>query len=644
MKRLRNRYFLVSDLLLLPLAAFLAFSLRLEGFSLGAYWQCFVFFAVVVIALAPIVLWLAGIYSRYWRYASVEEVLLLAGAVAAIDLLASVIGVFLFPLVPGLLPLPRSIPFMFFFLALTVIAVPRYLVRLTARSSYRDRAERQGEPGTPRPVIIMGAGDAGAMMVRELRSNPQLGLEPVGFLDDDLGKHDVLIHGIPVLGDRYAIHDAAKRLHAEQVIIAMPTASGRTIREIVAICEEAGVATRIVPGMYELLGGQVTVSQLRPVQIDDLLRREPVKTDTARVASLVRGRRVLVTGAGGSVGSELVRQISRYEPSEVVLLGHGENSVFEICNELSWQGQWRRDRSPAAAAKVAYHAVIADIRDADRLRSVFGRLRPEIVFHAAAHKHVPLMETNVEEAVANNVMGTRTLVDASLAAGVDRFVFISTDKAVNPTSVMGASKRVAEMIVQQAALASKRPYVAVRFGNVLGSRGSIVPLWQKQIAAGGPVTVTHPDARRYFMTVPEAVQLVLQAAALGRGGEVYILDMGEPVRIMDLANDVIRLSGLEPGHDIEVVFTGLRPGDKLFEQLFAEEEAYTRTQHEKIFVCRNGAGAAAPQGVTLNAALDDLIGAARRGETDEARQRLAVLVPSFQEAPEAPPAALEPPA
>ena len=276
----------------------------------------------------------------------------------------------------------------------------------------------------------------------------------------------------------------------------------------------------------------------------------------------------------------------------------------------------RRRKAP----RVAYHAVIADVRDPDRLRAVFERYRPQIVFHAAAHKHVPLMESNVEEAVANNVQGTRCLVDASLAAGVTHFVFISTDKAVNPTSVMGASKRVAELIVQQAAKASRRCYVSVRFGNVLGSRGSIVPIWQKQIAAGGPVTVTHADARRYFMTVPEAVQLVLQAAALGRGGEVFILDMGEPVRILDLANDVIRLSGLEPGHDIEVVFTGLRPGEKLFEELFADEEAYTRTHHEKIFVCRNGVGPAAASGEALGGAVDDLLsrGAPRRCRRDAA--------------------------
>ena len=634
---LRNRYLLLGDLLLLPLAAYLSFALRLDGLSLGVYAPTCLVFAVLVLVVGPVVLWAAGVYGRYWRYASVEEMLLLGGAMLVIAAVTSAVGFLVFPYFPGILALPRSTPFTFFLLGLSAVALPRYMMRLTARSSYRDHVEGLGlGPDEPQPVLIMGAGDAGAMIVRELKSNPQLGLEPVGFLDDDLGKHDVRIHGVPVLGDRSAIHNIVRRYNVAQVIIAMPTAPGRTIREIVDICEEVGVRTRIIPGIYELLGGQVSVNQLRPVQIEDLLRREPVKTDTRQVAALVHGRRVLVTGAGGSIGSELCRQISRYGPAEVVLLGHGENSVFDICNELTWRVERRRGRNGEGqqAGGVTYHPVIADVRDGDRIQAVFARHRPEIVFHAAAHKHVPLMESNVEDAITNNVLGTRCLVEASLTAEVSHFVFISTDKAVNPTSVMGASKRVAELIVQQAAETSRRRYVAVRFGNVLGSRGSVVPFFQKQIAAGGPVTVTHPDVRRYFMTVPEAVQLVLQAAAFGRGGEVFILDMGDPVRIVDLANDLIRLSGLEPGQDIEVVYTGLRPGEKLFEELFADQEAYTRTHHEKIFVCRNGAKGTVPAGRDLTAGVEELLSAARRGDTAEARRLLAALVPGFPESPD----------
>ena len=405
---------------------------------------------------------------------------------------------------------------------------------------------------------------------------------------------------------------------------------------------------RIIPGMYELLSGSASIGQLRDVQIDDLLRREPVHTDTEQVAALIRGRRVLVTGAGGSIGSELCRQIVRYEPAELILLGHGENSVFDIHNEMKNGLKVEGSRSNVQPAGVhlplsTFHLqpVIADIRDAERLAAVFAAHRPEIVFHAAAHKHVPLMEGNAEDAVTNNVLGTRRLVEASVAAGVEHFVLVSTDKAVNPSSVMGATKRVAELIVQDAAHRTGRSFVAVRFGNVLGSRGSVVPFFQRQIAAGGPVTVTHPDVKRYFMTIPEAVQLVLQAAALGFGGEIFVLDMGAPVRIADLARDLIRLSGLEPGRDIEICYTGLRPGEKLFEELFGADEVYGQTRHEKIFVYRNGhangaAGASTGSSSTalsvspLADQIEALLLAAQRGDAAEVRCRLSELVPEYQ--------------
>jgi FlaA1/EpsC-like NDP-sugar epimerase len=466
----------------------------------------------------------------------------------------------------------------------------------------------------------MGAGDAGAMIVRELRANPHLGMDPVGFLDDDLGKHDVVIHGVPVLGDRHAIPEMAAGYKVKLIIIAMPTASGRDIRDVVDICDAAGVQTKIVPGLYELLDGAVTVSQLRPVQIEDLLRREPVQTDTAAVGELLRGKRVLVTGGGGSIGSELCRQILRCDPARLIILGHGENSVFEIGEEL-------RTAYPHLAPKLV--SVIAGTRFPDRIRCVFEEQRPQIVFHAAAHKHVPLMEANPGEAITNNVMGTRIVLDAALATGVERFVMISTDKAVNPTNVMGASKRAAELLVYQAAQRSGRPYVAVRFGNVLGSRGSVVHTFRRQIAAGGPVTVTHPDMRRYFMTIPEAVQLVLQAAVLGCGGEVFVLDMGEPVKIADLARDLIELSGLEVGRDIDIRFTGLRPGEKMFEELFITGESYARTTHHKIFVANNGAANAACC-VGLDDAVARMIAAAQCGDRAAITQAIQALIPEFR--------------
>ena len=336
-----------------------------------------------------------------------------------------------------------------------------------------------------------------------------------------------------------------------------------------------------MPGLYELLDGSVHISQVREISIEDLLRREPIQTDVAAVTELLAGKRVLVTGGGGSIGSELCRQILRSRPAELLLLGHGENSIFEMHNELMIENQ------RLLGSNVQLTPLIADIRFADRIAALFQRYKPQIIFHAAAHKHVPLMEMNPAEAITNNVLGTRNVVAAARTAGVERFVMISTDKAVNPTSVMGASKRAAELIVYNAALQSGLPYMAVRFGNVLGSRGSVVLTFRKQIAAGGPVTVTHPEMRRYFMTIPEAVQLVLQAGVLGQGGEVFLLDMGEPVKIVDMATDLIRLSGLKVGSDIEIAFTGLRPGEKLYEELFLQGEAYTRTRHEKVFIASN---------------------------------------------------------
>jgi len=378
-----------------------------------------------------------------------------------------------------------------------------------------------------------------------------------------------------------------------------------------------------VPGIYELLGGAVRLQQLRDVQIEDLLRRAPIQTDTAQVAALLRGKRVLVTGAGGSIGSELCRQILRCSPASLILLGHGENSIFDISNELKVESS-RFAPQPSNLKPCNLQPVIADIRFPERLTAVFAEHRPEIVFHAAAHKHVPLMEDNAVDAVLNNILGTQRVVEASIAAGVERFVLISTDKAVNPTSVMGVTKRIAELLVEAAARQTGCSYVAVRFGNVLGSRGSVVPFFQRQIAAGGPVTVTHPDVRRYFMTIPEAVQLVLQAAALGHGGEVFVLDMGQPVRIIDLARDLIRLSGLEPEHDIEIRFTGMRPGEKLFEELFAADEEYGRTRHEKIFVAQNG------RQDLLEPEVARLIEAAYRGDTAALEASFRILVPAYQ--------------
>lgn len=625
--RFRNRYLLLSDLALLAGAVYLSYVLRLETFDLRGQTPGFFIFAGLAVVITPLIFYRVGIYARYWRYASVEELLLLIGAVTLAALTAGAVSLILMRFWPGPLSFPRSIPLIFLLLALTATAGPRFALRLTARSTLFLRANHKNGPTRSQPVLVMGAGDAGAMIVRELQQNPHLGMDPIGFLDDDLTKHEMRIHGVPVLGDRYAIPHIAARYKAKRVIIAMPTASGKTIREIVKICEVADLQTRIVPGLYEMLGGVVSASQLRPVEIHDLLRREPVQTDIAAVQELLQGKRVLVTGAGGSIGSELCRQILCCHPARLILLGHGENSIFEITEELKPQ---------AAILGVELAPVIAGIRFPDRMCSVFQEQRPQIVFHAAAHKHVPLMEANPVEAITNNIGGTRNLLDAAITYGVEQFVMISTDKAVNPTSIMGASKRAAELLVNDAARCTGRPYVAVRFGNVLGSRGSVVLTFKKQIAAGGPITVTHPEMRRYFMTIPEAVQLVLQAATLGRGGEVFVLDMGEPIKIADLARDLIRLSGLEVGRDIEIIYTGLRPGEKLFEELFIPGEVHARTAHQKIFVANNGSEAGATPATEAAAAapigerIDALIAAAQHGDTQQTLRLLKEMVPEYR--------------
>lgn len=634
--RVRNRHLFMADLALVPLASILAFALRLDAAQITRYHQIMLIYAAASLVVKLIIFRILGLYSRFWQYASIDEAVLL-GLCALMG--SSIQGALFLGVLSPLhitTSIPRSVPLIDILTTLVMIAGPRLALRFGAQRARRWMRQNHS-PAAPKRVLIAGAGDAGALVARELEANPQLGLVPVGFVDDDPVKQGVHIHRYRVLGTREDIPALARELYIDQVLIAMPTAPGDVIRDYMAVCDRAGVAVRIVPGMYELLQGRPDVRRIREVRIEDLLRREPVVTDTAQVAALLKGRRVLVTGAGGSIGSELCRQILRCAPEQLLLMGHGENSIFEIYHEL------RRSVSgeDGASPETALIPIIADVRFDDRLRSIFERYRPEVVFHAAAHKHVPLMEENPEDAISNNVLGTLNVVDASVQYGVTHLVLISTDKAVNPTSVMGATKRVAELIVQDAALQTGRCFVAVRFGNVLGSRGSVVPLFRKQILSGGPVTVTHPDVRRYFMTIPEAVQLVLQAAALGRGGEIFVLDMGEPIRIVDLARDLIRLSGLVPDRDIEIVYTGLRPGEKMFEELFLSGETYTRTRHEKIFVYQNGCDPGSePQrrhdaqyalGVEARRQrIGHLVAAAARGDRSAIKEHLQALVPEYR--------------
>ncbi|MBU4199099.1 MAG: polysaccharide biosynthesis protein [Verrucomicrobia bacterium] len=622
---MRNRYLFLLDVVLLAMTPTLALVMRLDAAAwVAGYASALIRFTILALGVKLATFFLFGLYRRYWRYASVDELVSIFLAVGSAALIVA--GLFFGAGILGMdigRSLPRSVPFIDGLLTLMVIGGTRFSVRVVAYKRRRTECQRDSKA-----VLIVGAGDAGAMIVREMLSSKHINIDPVGFVDDDPAKQKKSILGLPVLGTRKDIPGLVEKYGVEEVVIAIPTAPGKVVREIMTLCEAAHVPSRTMPGMYEILSGQISVSQLRNVDIEDLLRREPVRINAQDVEKMLSGKRVLVTGAGGSIGSELCRQIARSTPAHLILLGHGENSIFQIENEL-------RRHWPKAALSV----VVADIRDQARLAAVFELEKPQVVFHAAAHKHVPMMEANCEDAITNNVGGTRTLVQMAERFGVERFVLISSDKAVNPTNVMGATKRVAEKVVQATAQRTGRPYVAVRFGNVLGSRGSVVPTFREQIARGGPVTITHPDVKRYFMTIPEAVQLVLQAATLASGEYrtgVFVLDMGEPIKIVDLARDLIELSGKQMGQDIEIVFTGLRPGEKLFEELFRDGENYRRTHHEKIFVAAGepaDTGSPAPSGkkdeADLNQLIDQLLQEAERGRPDDVRRLLKEIVPNY---------------
>jgi FlaA1/EpsC-like NDP-sugar epimerase len=511
---------------------------------------------------------------------------------------------------------PRSVIAIDWLITIALIGGSRLTARVLDEAQRQRRSSRaDGWRAREKRVLVVGAGDAGVMIVREMQGRPELGLVPVGFVDDDPHKHGLAIRGVKVLGSREQLAELVAEHNVDEVIIAMPTAPGSVIRDITARCRATGVEFKTIPGIFELLDGRVSIRQVRDVRIEDLLRRDPVEFDGHDLGSHFAGRRILVSGAGGSIGSELCRQLATYDPAALTLLGHGENSIFLLEQELR-----------VLFPRLPVSSVICDIRDRPRLDEVFGRERPEIVFHSAAHKHVPLMERNVAEAVSNNVLGTRSIAQAAVRHGVQKFVLISSDKAVRPTSVMGVTKRVAELIVQDLAQGAATIFTVVRFGNVLGSRGSLIPILQQQIARGGPVTLTHADATRYFMTIPEAANLVIHAAARAEGGEVFVLDMGEPVRIADLARDLIELSGLRLGQDIEIQWIGLRPGEKLHEELAGPDETLTTTDVPKLLRL-------VPRPVNamqLHRLVHELEDRVETGDERRLRALLKQLVPDYQ--------------
>jgi len=597
------------DLFLWTLAAPIAFWLRVEN-PWSQYRDALIAYTFLGLPVKALLIFAFGLYRQSWRKIGIRDLYTLVQVVGLGLIILSAVSFFIYPH----RPLPRSVPLIESGLALLLLGGVRLLSRLLYEQKKVAGAQKNQQT---KRVLIVGAGEAGTMIAREMLRHPEAGLVPVGFLDDDPSKKRQRFMGLPVLGGIDDLPSAVRKTQASEVLIAIPSAPGRVVRRVVELARKESVNHRIIPGIYEILSGKVSISQIREVDVEDLLRREPVRLNLDEIAGYLEGRVVLITGAGGSIGSEIVRQVARFRPRRVILLGRGENSLYRIEREI--ERNW---------PELDWRTVVADVRDRAKMEYVFSVYRPQVVFHAAAHKHVPMMELNPDEAIFNNVGGTKNLVELALKHGVERFVNISTDKAVNPTSVMGASKRVAEYLVQWAAHRANegQVFVSVRFGNVLGSRGSVIPLFKEQIRAGGPVTVTHPDMTRYFMTIPEAAQLVLQAGGLGQNGAVYVLDMGEPVKILDLARDLIRLSGLEPEVDIEIVFTGIRPGEKLFEELLTAEEGTVASRHEKIFVARNSG---VPDGL-LQDLLGKLFEAAAARDPEKIRAVLRELIPTYR--------------
>lgn len=553
---------LIVDVITIIGVALISLLIRFDGYITPHYMHQMVD-ALPIMVISYIVMLLSmHLYTRIWRYAGMREMVAV--------LIATTLGAGLF--YTGMYvfdkSLPRSIYLISWILSTGVIGISRMVLHYIAMRY----GGKQSTDADMVNTLIIGAGDAGATIAREIERYHKRSRKVIGFIDDDESKFNRLMGGVRILGNRHDIPSIVKENKVKEIIIAMPSVTRNEIRNIMEICSPLKCKVNTLPGMYQLLDDEVLVSHLHPVSIEDLLERDEVRLDMDIVEHYIRDKVVLVTGAGGSIGSEICRQIMRVGPKQLLLLGHGENSIYLINQELK---NIYKD-GPIIP-------IIADIRDKQQLDQIFTQYNPQVVFHAAAHKHVPLMEIQPMAAVLNNIYGTRNVADVAGRHGVERFVMISTDKAVNPTSVMGATKRVAEKVIISMNDTYDTKYITVRFGNVLGSRGSVIPLFKKQIEAGGPVTVTDPEMTRYFMTIPEASQLVLQAGAMGKGGEVFLLDMGEPVKIIDLARNMIRLSGLEPDKDIHIKITGLRPGEKKYEELLTSEEGTNRTNHTKIF-------------------------------------------------------------
>ena len=561
----RKFILLIIDLLLINIAGLMALLLRFDFLIPKQYLHTYLKNGLFTTVIMVVIFYVFNLYQSVWKYASLEELMNVVGS--------SVVGSAVLFIVYNLIlniEFPRSFYILFTLLLTFFMGGSRFIYRVLRRVKLaltKDGLDRKR-------VLVIGGGKAGSMIIKEMYSNPQIHKYPVAVIDDDFKKYKGKIHGVPILGTRKDIHRIVQEKKIDEILIAIPSANKQEIKEIANICKGTKCSLKILPGVYEIIDGSVDIKKIRDIQIEDLLGRAPVRVDLASMSDYLKNEIILVTGGGGSIGSELCRQIADFSPKKLIILDIYENTAYGLQQELTRK----------YGSDLDLEVCIGTIREIDRLEQIFGTYRPQIVFHAAAHKHVPLMESNPMEAIKNNIFGTINVAECADKYGAKRFILISTDKAVNPTSIMGATKRIAEIVVQAMDRKSETEFAAVRFGNVLGSNGSVVPLFREQILEGGPVTVTDSEMIRYFMTITEAVQLVIQAGAMAKGGEIFVLDMGEPVKIKDLARDLIKLSGFEPDVDIKIEYMGLRPGEKLYEELLMAEEGLRETKHEKIFI------------------------------------------------------------
>ena len=560
--RLKILLLFIVDSLLVVGSVFLGFRLVTEGLIRNIHGLTIT--AILSLVAYYVFSYFFNLYWRDWEYASVYEVITVVKCVSATVIVSTISGLAFFD---------TKVTWQFLIVCWLLLVISIGGVRLSMRV-FREFFADSSVMGNAKPTLIVGAGAAGTLLVRQMLMHPAMRMDPIAFVDDDPDKLRKDVYGVRILGAIKDIERIVDTMGITKVVIAMPSLPIKKLNEVYDVARKTGAECVILPNIDDVMSGNLHVQQLRNVEIEDLLGREPVELDQTMIEKQLRGKKILVTGAGGSIGSEICRQVSKFKPKEIIILGHGENSIYQLNMELVGKYSQHFTITP----------VIADVQDRKRIFEVMDKYKPDVVYHAAAHKHVPLMELNPREAVKNNILGTRNVAEAASHARVKAFVMVSTDKAVNPPNIMGATKRLCEMIVQDMATRSEyTKFVAVRFGNVLGSRGSVIPLFKKQIAEGGPITVTHPDIVRYFMTIPEAAQLVIQAGALARGGEIFVLDMGQPVKIVDLAKNLIRLSGYDEG-DIEIKFTGLRPGEKMYEELLNEGEVNPKQVFPKIHI------------------------------------------------------------